>query len=100
MQAFLARWKDERVVARSLLQQHSQWLQSFKAQLARAAAKAGSAAATAGAAAAAAVVPGGPGLEALLAGLQGGQAAGQLGTAPVRLQLGGNRELVISVQHN
>ncbi len=79
-------------MARSLLQQHSQWLQSFKAQLARAGAKAGSAVAAA--------VPGGPGLEALLAGLQGAQAAGQHGSAPVRLQLGGNRELVISVQHN
>jgi hypothetical protein len=80
-------------VARGLLQQHSQWLQSFKAQLARAAAKAGTAAATA-----AAGVPGVPGLEALLAGLQQGQGGGHLGAAPVRLQLGGNRELLISVQ--
>ncbi len=109
LQAFLSKWKDEREVARSLLQQHSQWLNTFKAQLAKAAAKAGTAASLASisaslsasqATAAGAAVGGpGPGLEALLSDLQQAQQSLGAAAAPVRLQLGGNRELVISVQH-
>lgn len=103
LQAFLAKWKDEREVARGLLQQHSQWLNTFKSQLAKAAAKAGTAAALASINASLSVQPaaaGGAGLEALLSGLQQAQQPlGGAAAAPVRLQLGGNRELVISLQH-
>jgi hypothetical protein len=92
-------------VARGLLQQHSQWLNTFKSQLAKAAAKAGTAAALASINASLSAQPAaaggaGAGLEALLSGLQQAQQPlGGAAAAPVRLQLGGNRELVISVQH-
>eukprot|EP00877_Chromochloris_zofingiensis_P001542 jgi/Chrzof1/11389/Cz05g34290.t1 len=147
LQAFLSKWRDERDMAHSILKEHSQWLQSFREEMKKAAKHAMTRAPAAGSSGrmtanhkyatrqhrqmnaggsepeqphaawvtsqhtavrsnnAAEAAPSPHGLlprhpDMAAARLQSGGTGVVLGAGyPMRLDIGGNQELIISVQH-
>ena len=117
--SFLGRWKDEHDVAQALLQEHSSWLRGFREQVGRASTVSGGGGNGATMRSAVSAAGGGGGLPAgnggSFAGLMqrtsapsapqmmtsrtGGPSSGGSGGVPMRIPIGNNQEVVVTVQH-